>query len=391
MSLTRKFKSIMPVSSRSFHAMEKYLVEQIQVLKSELFATREQQDRLFARIEQADLGINQNLNYKVGSVLSPAIQSISDDLDAHDSHMKMFAWEAYKNEGESIDDAKKRFYRSLPEATGGMRLLQLGCAKLLSEFDALCKENDIRYWLNFGTLLGAVRHSGFIPWDDDADVGIMRDDLDKLTELVKNDNRYRITVVYDKFVYCRQVRFWYADTAIPCFLDLFIYDWAESDNREKVEEHRALRREMIAEIENDSAFQFWNDEPYYTKNDGNAAKIQREFDSCISKAREKGLISTSEKPCVMWSIDNLDDGKQRKMAFSKESIFPTVSLEFAGLSVPAPHDYDFILRCRYDDYLELPKDINSHFQHIDHDSLLDDETSASIAAALKNEFTKEAE
>ena len=197
--------------------------------------------------------------------------------------------------------------------------------------------------------------------------------------------------MYDKFVYCRQVRFWYADTAIPCFLDLFIYDWAESDNREKVEEHRTLRREMIEEIENDPAFQFWNDEPYYTKNDGSASKIQREFDGCISKACERGLISTSEKPCVIWSIDNLDDGKQRKMAFSKESIFPTVSLEFAGLSVPAPHDYDFILRCRYDDYLELPKDINSHFQHINHDSLLDGKTSASIAAALKNEFPKEAE
>lgn len=375
MDFLKTIKSVLPVSSRSFHAMEKHLV-------GELAGIKEQQNRLYARIEQADFGINGNLNYKVDSVISPAIRSVSDDLDAHDSHMKMFAWEQYRNTDESVADAKKRFFRSLPQATGGMRLLQLGCAKLLSEFDALCQKNSIRYWLNFGTLLGAVRHGGFIPWDDDVDLGIMRDDLAKLTELVKHDNRYRITVVYDKFVYCRQVRFWYSDTAVPCFLDLFIYDWAESDNRDKVEEHRELRRKMIAEIEIDSSFCFWSEEPYYTKSDSQARQIQSQFDRCIKEAHNKGLISTTEQPCIIWSIDNLDDGKQRKMAFRKEVIFPTISIEFAGIRLPAPHDYDYVLRCRYDDYLELPKDINSHFHHTDHDALLDSKVSDSIEAIL---------
>lgn len=380
-----ELKKILPVSSRSFHATEKYLVEQNQILKDELAsikgdlaAIKDQQNRLFARIEQTDNGINGNLNHKVNYVLSPAIKSISDDLDAHDSHMKMFAWEQYRNAGESITDAKKRFFRSLPQATGGMRLLQLGCAKLLSEFDALCQKNGIPYWLNFGTLLGAVRHGGFIPWDDDVDLGIMRDDLQRLTELVNQDDRYRISVVYDKFVYCRQVRFWYADATIPCFLDLFIYDWAESDNKEVVEEHRALRRSMIAEIKADPSFQFWSDEPYYTKSDEQASRIQSKFDQCINDAHNKGLISTSKFPYAIWSLDNLDDGKQRWWAYDLKDIFPAKRMVFEGVECSVPNNPDSFLTSRYGDYLELPKDIHTHFQHVDHDDLETSKTKQAI-------------
>lgn len=374
MSVIGKLKTILPISSRSFHAAEKHFVAQNNLVKDELFDIKTKQEELFRRIEQTDNGINMNLNYKVGEVLSPALKSISDDLDAHDSHMKMFAWDAYKTEGESINDAKKRFFRSLPEASGGMRLLQLGSAKLLSDFDALCRKNNIPYWLNFGTLLGAVRHGGFIPWDDDVDLGIMREDLAKLTELLEHDDRYRITVVYDKFVYCRQVRFWYSDIAIPCFLDLFIYDWAESDNRDKAEEHRRLRRKMIAGIEADPSFKFWRDEPYYAQENDQASAIQLQFDQCIEQARSKRLISTSKSLYIRWSIDNLDDGKQRWWTYRYSDVFPVKKMEFEGIECSIPNNPDGFLTSRYGDYMELPKDIHSHFQHVDHDKLDSPET-----------------
>lgn len=73
---------------------------------------------------------------------------------------------------------------SVPPATGKLRLLQDGNTVLLALFAHKCRENGLRYWLDYGTLLGAVRHRGFIPWDDDLDVSMMRPEFDRLLELL---------------------------------------------------------------------------------------------------------------------------------------------------------------------------------------------------------------
>jgi lipopolysaccharide cholinephosphotransferase len=69
---------------------------------------------------------------------------------------------------------------SLPDnrLDGGtpLRQAQLVMLRLLKAFHSICEENGLRYWLDAGTLLGAVRHGGFIPWDDDVDVLMPRDD-----------------------------------------------------------------------------------------------------------------------------------------------------------------------------------------------------------------------
>lgn len=64
-----------------------------------------------------------------------------------------------------------------------LKEIQRGCLILLKEFDRVCTENNIEYSLDAGTLLGAVRHKGFIPWDDDADVCVTRENYNKLLKI----------------------------------------------------------------------------------------------------------------------------------------------------------------------------------------------------------------
>ena len=68
-----------------------------------------------------------------------------------------------------------------------LRKAQLIMLDMLVEFDAICKNNNFKYWLDSGTLLGAVRHEGFIPWDDDIDLSMPVEDYNKFMEIAKNE------------------------------------------------------------------------------------------------------------------------------------------------------------------------------------------------------------
>lgn len=84
-------------------------------------------------------------------------------------------------EKDSTQGTEKQKYLAPKE----LRLLQLTELEILLEFDRICRKHGIKYTIIGGTLLGAVRHNGFIPWDDDADVGMLRTEYDRFKEACK--------------------------------------------------------------------------------------------------------------------------------------------------------------------------------------------------------------
>ena len=75
-----------------------------------------------------------------------------------------------------------------------LRELQLKLLEMMKDIDAVCKKHDITYWLSGGSCLGAIRHKGFIPWDDDADIAMMYDDYVRFLDACKDldPNKYVI-------------------------------------------------------------------------------------------------------------------------------------------------------------------------------------------------------
>ena len=96
---------------------------------------------------------------------------------------------------------------------------------ILDVFDAFCREHGLRYQLAYGTLIGAVRHKGYIPWDDDIDLVMPIEDYKRMTEIVnaRNDNgmmdeRYRLA---DMFV----------ESTVPYHQS---FDLRHEDHRERI-------------------------------------------------------------------------------------------------------------------------------------------------------------
>ena len=68
-----------------------------------------------------------------------------------------------------------------------LRQHQLKMLDILIIIDRICKKHGIKYWISDGTLLGAVRHGGFIPWDDDLDIQMMRKDFKHFIKIISEE------------------------------------------------------------------------------------------------------------------------------------------------------------------------------------------------------------
>ena len=127
------------------------------------------------------------------------------------------------------------------------QLLQLSLLKIV---DKVCHDNKLQYWLDSGSLLGAVRHNGFIPWDDDLDICLLKEDYDKLMPLLlqecnNNDTLFlkyykheKIQSYVDYFCSTKMVIKETNGALTPCHLDIFPMKLIEDSPEAKLEDRK---------------------------------------------------------------------------------------------------------------------------------------------------------
>ena len=235
----------------------------------------------------------------------------------------------------------------IPKATGYLRNIQLADLKLMKIFDILCRENGLKYFLNYGNLLGAIRHKGFIPWDDDVDVSMMRKDYEKFVELYKNGipnyedlyiefqnngvNKCLLKLKHKKI----------NNIAIDIFMTDFYYKQTNSEEKDRLNEllHRIINRRLYKLLS-----------PLY-KNDTD--KIRKRFLDVINKEILKGnTVDESIKPSIFDSIDFPHSNK--KLVFDYDVIFPLKEIEYEDFKFYAPNKPKELLTLEFGDYMKMP-------------------------------------
>lgn len=155
---------------------------------------------------------------------------------------------------------------------------------MLKDFIKVCDENQIEYFLDGGSALGAVRHQGFIPWDDDIDIILFRDEYNRLIEILEKlpQDKYELLSSENKKCYCRLYSQWNlkgtkteayydmnTDFTLGISLDIFVLDNIPNDGlRKKIFSiKQTLIRKLIW------SYEITNSEAYISKNKERMGKI----------------------------------------------------------------------------------------------------------------------
>ena len=223
----------------------------------------------------------------------------------------------------------------IPCAEGNLRLIQLANLALLNQ---ICKENNINYWLDFGTLLGAKRHKGFIPWDDDIDVGMPREDYEKFIKTFETEIPNYPDLYYTFSCNGRNkcfIKLRHKKTA-NLFIDIFPYDYAPAMSAQE----KAEFSQKIAKLIKPNFFK------YFKTPDVTRAHL---------KKLTKRLVSSNEKDSLFWGLDFPHKWKNKVYDYSQ--IFPLKEILFEDTSFPSPNNAHEVLTSIYGDYMSIPKDV----------------------------------
>ena len=242
-----------------------------------------------------------------------------------------------------------------------LRRHQMRMLEMLVEVDRVCQKYDIPYWLSGGTLLGAVRHGGFIPWDDDLDIEMLKKDFDRLMQVLpaelpktmalqtmKTDPNYlffyakirdRNSRLEEPFHYERV----YREQGI--YIDIFpLYPHPKWIH--KLSEHAYGHVYKIMKRMRPKDNEMW--------------KIQ------VIKRFNQWVVHPILRFCCMFGNHGLrnDLGIPHPPERDIKDIYPLKKINFEGIMVPAPNDCDHFLTLQYGNYMQLPKLDEVGSQHV---------------------------
>ena len=235
---------------------------------------------------------------------------------------------------------------------------------ILNVVDDFCKKNDIKYWIDCGTLLGAVRHKGYIPWDDDIDIGMLRDDYEKFMKLFNQQNdRYHFSSIEmdNNFLYPMGK---VLDTNTILYepdkknglklsvnIDVFVYDNAP-DNEDECNK-MFKKRDLYSRLRYSQLYPNVYNHNLFSK------KIIRFFLNIyfrfipINYYTKK--IADNSKKYVNEKTKRVGNFTSQTKFVGDKRIFESfVLLEFEKKKYPAPVGYDEWLTNFYGDYMKLP-------------------------------------
>lgn len=242
---------------------------------------------------------------------------------------------------------------SIKEATGVLKNIQQANYNILLEVDRVCRENNIIYWLNFGTLLGAVRHKDFIPWDDDIDIGMLRKDYDRFIEIFNkstNNANYKAEL-YSHYNGVFNLLKIYDDRNRDClFVDIFPYD--SFYKKLSFEDKLKLTKEL-------KDFHQSKNRIKYNEEDGieNHHKILRQ--QIEKEILNKYTKENIKNPTLFWGGEYYH--YRWDIAFFEwNEIFPVKNIIFHGKNFPCPNQTTKILHLVYKDYMKFPDKIKFH-------------------------------
>lgn len=376
MSAIGKLKTILPISSRSFHAAEKHFVEQTDSIRADLIETKLKQNELLARIKHIDSNVDV-INEKCADVSN----ALAAEAERNKLRMEALMKKTYPEDSPAA--IRRRIFSLMPEAEGDARIMQKANAKLMFELDSICQKAGLPYWTAYGSLVGTLSRNGFIPWDDDIDICMMREDIEKLQSLCDADPNYQLTLVYDGYVFCRQLRFSSRNENIPCFIDVSIWDWAASSSKENDELYRNLRLELMATFgEKMESLPYWKERGLlYSAESGEIAQgipisrndqndslahpeieaIEGLFQEYRNMAYEKGILcDKANATAVAYGIDNIYDAPWRRTLWPLSMMLPAKPHQFENGSINIPNDAIAVADECYPGWPYLPDDILGH-------------------------------